>query len=102
MVEPWLSELTIGELPEPYREIARKVGIETALILAKEFGGMTWYFPKLDRALRSARDRKIKAEHNGVNYKELARKYNLTESQIRAIVDAPDDRQLGLLADETS
>ena len=97
MVEPWLSELTIEELPEPYRQVAQKISIETALLLAREFGGMTWYFPKLDRALMKVRNEKIRKEFDGANHRALARKYNLTESQIRVIVDAPDDRQMDLL-----
>ena len=97
MVEPWLSELTIEELPEPYQTVARKVGIETALILAREFGGSAIYFLKLDRLLVEARNKKIRSEFNGMNHRELAKKYNLTDVWIRMIVDAHDDPQMDLL-----
>lgn len=86
MSAEWLKDLQPADLPDPYNEIAAKVGVETVLILAQEFGGMMHYFPKLDRSLRKVRDKKIKEEFNGLNQRQLARKYDLTVSQIRVIL----------------
>lgn len=98
----WAKDINPELLPEPYKDIALKVGLEAALLLAEVFGGMTWYFPKLDRALIVPRNQKMRAEFDGTSdgpsgYRALARKYNLTESQVRTVVDAPDDRQISLL-----
>jgi len=96
MRNEWLKHLTVEELPPPYREMAAKIGVENTVVVAEEFGGMTWYFPKLDRTLRVLRNKKLRQEFNGGNYRDLAREYNLTESQIRIIVDLPDNRQMAM------
>ena len=36
---------------------------------------------------KDARDREIVSEYNGFNHKELAAKYNMSESYIRAIIN---------------
>ena len=36
---------------------------------------------------KDARDREIVSEYNGFNHKELATKYNMSESYIRAIIN---------------
>ncbi|GEM_PF-683285 len=96
-MQEWMLELKPVDLPSPYDEIATKVGIHAALILAREFGGMMHYLPKLERPLLKLRNEKIRAQFDGANHKDLARKYYLTVSQIRTIVDHPDDRQTSLL-----
>ena len=98
----WVRDLDPSLLPEPYKGIAKKVSLEAALMLAEEYGGVTWYFPKLDRALIKPRNQKMREEFDGTSegpngYRALARRYNLTESQVRVVVDSPDDRQTSFL-----
>lgn len=95
----WITELDIKELPEPYATIAQKIGIENAFKLAQMYQGMALYLPKLDDTMARIRDKKIKAQFNGYNYKQLAIKYNLTERWIREIVkEAPTaNGQISLL-----
>jgi len=98
----WAKEIDPELLPEPYKTVAKKISLEAALLLAEEFGGIEWYFPKLDRALVAPRNQQIRKEFDGTvggpaGYRALARKYNLTESQIRAIVEVKDDRQTSFL-----
>ena len=45
------------------------------------------YFPTEKMIYKDARDRKIVSEYNGFNHKELASKYNISESYIRAIIN---------------
>jgi len=85
--ENWLEELKPEELPEPYASIVIKLGIEHTLLLANLYQGTGVYFPKIDKLLAKIRDKKIKREFNGGNYKQLAIKYKLTEQWIREIVD---------------
>ncbi len=77
------DKITIEELDGEQREIAECVGIENYLKLAEHFGGTSVYIQKADK---SARDREIKELFNGYNYKTLARKFGLSESQIRRIL----------------
>lgn len=90
MQNDWLSEIaaemTVDRLPESYQEVARIVGVHNAIRLSKHLGGLYFYYQKLDSLLLPLRDEKIRKEFNGCNHRELARKYNLTESWIREIV----------------
>lgn len=79
-------ELTIEMLPDGlWRQIADEIGIENFCKLADIIGGATVYIPKLESVLRPIRDMHIKAEFNGWNYIELARKYDITERLVRQI-----------------
>ncbi len=82
----WVNDLSANDLPEPLCKIANLIGVRNAVILSQNYGGVTFYLPKTDSALRMIRDRKIKAEFNGYNYKELAIKYSITEMWVRNIV----------------
>lgn len=101
MNEPWIrevaAEISAESLPEGYQALAEVIGLENALRAAQCLGGLVYYFPKLDRVLIEKRDALIKKEFNGNNYKELARKYSLSERQIREIVrNKPAENQTEL------
>lgn len=82
MMEDWIKDLTLDMIPEPYDHIAQVIGIENFINLTKIVGGTTMYVPKADNILKPVRDKKIKAEFNGYNHGQLARKYNLSERWI--------------------
>ncbi len=44
------------------------------------------YFPTEKMIYKEARDREILSKFNGFNIKELASKYNMSESYVRAII----------------
>ncbi len=83
------GEIRCEDLPEPYDALAEKFGIDITLELAKMFSGDTVYFLKYETIERPMRNRKIRAEFNGYNFKYLGKKYGMTEQAIRQIV-APD------------
>ena len=64
-----------------------KIGIDKIKALFKEFGGTSVYFPTEKMIYKDARDREIISQYNGFNHKELAAKYNMSESYIRAIIN---------------
>ena len=80
-------ELKISDLPPQFENIARELGIDKVKALFKEFGGTSVYFPTEKMIYKDARDRCIMADYNGFNHKELAVKYNMSESYIRAIIN---------------
>lgn len=90
MIRGWLEQVAIemvpDDLPEAYRAVARVVGVENALKLSEELGGLPFYFPKIGTLISKKRDAYIRREFTGANYKELARKYALTEAWVRRIV----------------
>ena len=79
-------ELKISDLPPQFENIAMKIGIDITKVLFEEFGGTSVYFPTEKMIYKEARDREIISEYNGFNHKELAAKYNMSESYIRAII----------------
>lgn len=97
----WISEIDPEELPEPYKTLAYKIGINNTMTIAQMYQGVALYLPKLDGTISNLRDKKIRKEFNGYNYRELAIKYKLTERWIRQIVDRDTvDGQINLFDDE--
>lgn len=83
----WMKEVAAEELPEPYQTLVRLVGIEATMAIAEEFGGLSLYFPKLDRLSARLRDERIRAEYNsGRSIQELARRYGLSDRRVREIL----------------
>lgn len=68
--------------------------------LIKDFGGCTFYLPKMSAHLRHVRDNKIKADRNsGLSLRELTIKYGLCDRRISDIINSaekPKSKQLSL------
>ena len=79
-------DLKISDLPPQFENIAMRVGIDITKVLFEEFGGTSVYFPTEKMIYKEARDRDIIEEFNGFNVKELASKYRMSESYVRAII----------------
>lgn len=87
VLEEWMKELTLNELDEKNKEIAKIIGIDNLLLLCEYFGGTRLYVNKLDHVTAVLRNKKIKEEYNGYNSQQMVRKYNLTENQIQRILN---------------
>mgnify|MGYP002622471436 CR=1 FL=1 len=81
-----IAETTIDDIADNYRQVAEIVGVEKFVELAALANGDEIYFPKYESVLAPARNRRIIAEWNGYNQKELAKKYGLTVMQINRIL----------------
>ena len=69
-------------------ELVDNFGVETAYKFIEAFGGSQIYIPKIDNISREYRDNKIFKDYmNGLGYKKLVIKYNLSEKTIRVIVN---------------
>ena len=101
----WLSiiaaDIAIESLPREYQVVAEIIGMENALKLAQHIGGGRIYYPKIESLMRDARDARIRAEFTGGNHRDLARKYSLTETWIREIVQRKPADVTADLFDET-
>jgi len=73
-------------LPEIYRELVGIVGLETAMRLARYLGGTHQYFPKFERITLGERNRRIRAEFDGRNQRELAKRYGIGTRQVREVL----------------
>ena len=84
------DDLTLDMIPECYRDIAEVAGVRVFISLCKKFGGTSLYFPKSGSVTRPARDMHIRSEFDGGNYRQLACRYGLCETQVRKIVAEKD------------
>lgn len=81
------NHITLDDLSDECRQIAGIIGLEALIELARARGGEKLYIPKVDQLAIGARNRMICAQFKaGCNYRELARRYNLTETWIREII----------------
>ena len=96
-MEEWLrhviADIKEADLPQACQEVAEIIGIEATIKLAGHFGGMRLYFPRLGETLKARRDELIRREFTGLNHRDLARKYGLSETWIREIVQAKTVRE---------
>lgn len=87
MIYPeWMKQVEPGDLPEVYQEMAELIGVEATVHLARIYAGTSVYFPKLERALLSLRNRAIRKEFDGTNIRQLARRWGLSARHVRYIV----------------
>jgi len=100
MTDP-INDILPDDLPEECRQIAEVIGLDALLALSASMGGERIYIPLPERLASAARNRRIRAEFNGRNYRDLAIKYRLTVRWVRAIVagengavDSHDERSL--------
>lgn len=80
MEEKLLKELQLDNLQELHREIAKVVGVEGIVHLSDHFGGTTIYIPKRKELVKNLVANKIREEYKGTNIRELAQKYDVSES----------------------
>ncbi|MBF8984527.1 DNA-binding protein [Lutibacter sp. B2] len=64
--------------------VAEIIGKDNTKKLMYEFGGTILYIPK--GGFKSERDKQILEEYDGYNTKQLAKKYDLCEKQIKNII----------------
>jgi Mor family transcriptional regulator len=81
-----IENLKIKDLPDSYKDVAEEIGIDSFKKLVKLLGGNSLYIPKEVSLTRPIRNRTIKEAFDG-DYKALARRYNISQSQIRNILD---------------
>lgn len=78
---------TLRSTFESFTELVEIIGEESALKLTKAAGGGFIYIPKHDTITRQQRNKEIKRDYyKGLTYFQLHIKYELTERQIRKII----------------
>ena len=82
MNENELMELCKEEISEVFSQVIDAIGLENALKVSKIAGGSNLYIPKAETIQRPLKNKIIQDEFNGYNYRELALKYNKSESTV--------------------
>ena len=99
------NDIELSDLDGEQLELAETVGINAYRKLVQVYAGQFVYIAKAETVLLKKRNRRIRAEYNGQNVRELAIKYNLSESTIRVLTSTekkrienePTDGQMSLL-----
>ena len=84
--EEIFNSLTLDDLQENHRAIADAVGIEGLKLLCKCFGESGIYIPQYRELVKNKVYDNIYKEYDGRNIKELASKYDVSESTVYNIV----------------
>ena len=78
-----LRQAKSEDMTEEQKILIDTVGADCFMELVRVYGGSCVYIPKNDNIMRSIRNRNIRNDFNGHNFKELAIKYGLTVARIR-------------------
>jgi len=81
-----LKELDINDLPEQYRLLAAKIGLDTLIAVSKAVGGTQQYVPMTFELIKCLIYKKIMEEFEGDNIQSLAIKYGVSESTVRRTI----------------
>lgn len=82
-----LDDIQLDDMPDEFREVARIIGIKAALDLVQGFAGCQLYVPKLATIARQQIYRQMYDEfRRHGNFKQVAVKYNLSESHTRQVI----------------
>lgn len=85
-MEDILQRLKYEDLNQEQQGFVDLIGLDVFKTLVRKCGGTYLYIPKEDNITRPTRNAMIKTEFTGSNIRELAKKYQLSEVQIRSIV----------------
>lgn len=82
-----LDKIKIEDLHQEQKEIAELIGLEAYKLLVQKFGGGNIYIQKEDTLTKELLREQIVHDFNGLNYRELALKYNVSIRTVRRITD---------------
>ena len=81
------NHVKTDDLQPTLQMLAEIVGLEGALRISAECGGMNLYIPKLENSLAKARERAIVKAFTGANYQDLARMFGVSDRYVRTVVE---------------
>ena len=96
MEKELLEDTKIEDLLETIQPIAELIGLENLYKISRYANGTELYIPPPTSILKKARNRKIKEEYNGYNSKEISKKYEISEEQVRKIIREYDPTQMSI------
>lgn len=85
-MQDFLKYVQYEDLDENDQDIVDCIGLENFKKLVRTFGGSTINIKVPKNIALDYRNKQICSEFNGGNYKQLARKYNLSESSVSSII----------------
>lgn len=81
------DDIRLEDLQEQHQQYAQVIGVDNMIALAQEYGGTQIYIPKVDELIKNRKYRAIsKGYEEGMTIKELAAKYQVSESTVYRLV----------------
>lgn len=77
----------IKDIPMQFQDLAEEIGVNNFIKVCRLLGGTLTYIPSLKTIEKNSRNKAIIAGFNGWNYKELSRKYHISEPYVRRIIN---------------
>lgn len=84
--EQLLQDLRIEDLQEQHRDFAEALGMDTLIRLSEHYGGTSIYVPQRRELVKQRVYGMIRSEYDGTNIKELAGKYDVSESTVYNVI----------------
>lgn len=81
-----LKSLNMEELSEKHRDVAEIIGLQNYILLCKNLGGSQLYIPTVESLTLNNIRKRIVKEKDILTYKELAKKYPISESTAYRII----------------
>ncbi len=86
MDEKILEFIKEDDVPQGCKDLVDIFGMEFFISLVEYCGGSNVYIPSKGAIVKKARNRIIREEFNGGNYREVANRFGISEVQVRQIV----------------
>lgn len=83
--------IEIKDIPMQFQDLAEEIGVNNFVKVCRLLGGTLTYIPSLKTIEKNSRNKAIIDEFNGWNYKELSRKYRISEPYVRRIINNAKD-----------
>lgn len=86
MDEKILGFIKVEDVPEGCRDLVEVFGMEVFISLIEYCGGSSLYLPSKGAVVKKARNRVIREEFDGGNFRELSSRFGISDMQVRKIV----------------
>lgn len=75
------------DVPVQFEDLVESIDIDNFISLCELMGGTLVYIPSIKSLEKVQRNKEIVGAFNGANYKELSRKYKMSEPYIRKLIN---------------
>lgn len=86
MEEKILEFIRVDDVPQGCKDLVEIFGMDTFISLVEYCGGSNVYIPSKGATVKKARNRIMREVFDGGNYREVAKKFGITELQVRNII----------------
>lgn len=82
-----LLDVLPGDLTEAQQTMVEIIGMDNFIeFCLRSKGGSSFYIPKLQNLIKYPIYRKVQEEYDGTNVRILAKKYNISEATVYAVI----------------